>query len=193
MSIKLKKGFSIVELLIVLMIMAMVTTLISSGLINTQRNFARLDKSNIITTGLSLPKYWFCESFRGVVLYHPYKPSFEGNEIAVEMHSFISPVDEFNVPQKISWNIEIKDQTNYLVLKTFMPDQEFVITSLPENSRFAYLYNSNWVDQFKPSYNRLPEGIRIFSPKGVWVETSIIRPLEAEIPAELARFGKYEY
>lgn len=187
------RGFTLIEILVVLVILALTTSLMSQGLNTTWRNFERLSSRGLINSSAQLPIGWFEQSIKGAVLYHPEKPDFSGDATTFKFITFNTPDDANHVPQIINWKIDQGDNRWTLSFSRGESMDFVMILSWPQSLRFEYLIGDIWGNTFEPINSQLPKAIRIVSGEGVWAIGKIGREPFADVPAELAYFGKYEF
>jgi general secretion pathway protein J len=188
-----QQGFTLIEMLVVLVILALTTSLMTQGLSTTWRNFERLGARDLMNSSAQLPLSWFEESLAGAVLYHPDKPLAIGNSHYFEFITFNIPSDLKHISQKITWRFvamgnewqlgfTIDKQKNYVPVSVF-----------DYQPKFEYLTEQNWVTEFSPKSGKLPLAVRIIYGNEVWSVGKIGRPELADLPAGMANMGKYEY
>lgn len=190
-------GFTLIEMLVVLVILGLTTTLLSEGLSNTWRNFERLGARDMMATSAQLPINWFTESVDGAVLYHPYVPLVKGDAQSFEFISTKVPNDIRQTPQTIRWYIDSNIDSNkqgwaLFFVSTFniQPVRVKQFDALPV---FQYLYDGSWQQEFSPKDARLPNAVRINLDNKVYLIAKPGRPAVADMPAELPIFGEYEF
>lgn len=186
-------GFSLIEMLVVLVILALTTSLMTQGLSTTWNNFARLGARDLLNSSAQLPLSWFSQSLAGAVLYHPDAASVIGSANRFEYITFMAPDDAKHIPQKIVWQLVPTDGGWQLAFSSEShPEVTYIkaFTSLPS---FEYWVDQKWQAEFKPDAGRLPAAVRIIEQSNVLVVAKIDRPEKADVPAELPIFGKYEF
>lgn len=184
-------GFTLIELLIVLVITALTTTLLLTGLNTTWQNFEKLSSRNLLTNQTQLPKSWFIESVRGVLLSHPDTVAFSGTEDVITMTTILPPDQSQSAPKRIQWRIKKSGQRSKFGFED--EDTAFVpLLDVASESRFEYLVGNKWVNSFLPSKGELPTAIRLQNDETL-IMAAVVRPLKADMPAEIPAFGKYEF
>ena len=186
------RGFTLLEILVVLVILGMTTALLSTGLATTWQNFQRLGARDLIVSASQLPAQWFRASVQHALLYHPNKPVVRGDGRHFELVSAAVPNDADAIPQTMQW--AIAEQSGAWTLSFNTPAQTpTVIKRTNRRLRFEYLDNGQWTDVFAPDVSRLPEAVRIIEGDAIWLVAVPGRPLLADIPAEMKLFGEYEF
>ena len=101
----IQKGFTLVELLVVMVIVSAVTTLLASGLSTTWNNFAKLNSSKLTISSSKLPLSWFSRSINGVILYNPLKSYFTGTQQSITYTTWAAPDTPVGVPTQVNWSV----------------------------------------------------------------------------------------
>jgi len=185
------KGFTLIEVLVVMVILSLTTTLLVSGLSTTWSNFERLNTRQLKINALELPKVWFNESFANALHSHPHSVTLQGAEKSVSFVTFSVPNDLSNTPQNVTWLIRTIESRTELSFSS--NGDEVVIASIPPGATFRYLHSGTWENTFSYA-GKLPKAIRIITQSGeVWTESELHRDTEAYYPPELKYFGAYEY
>jgi general secretion pathway protein J len=191
-------GFSLIELLVVLVIVGLVTSLLVEGLGTTWRSFDKLSAKGLNMTQAQLPLSWFEESVSGAVLYHPDKPVVSGDSQQFEFITMNVPNDERHVPQQVLWSIQQKNTTSglaywQLAFKAELAENELVIMQFDKQPRFEYWNGQQWLNDFQPDNSLLPTAIRLVSDEIILIIAKPVRPVLADVPPEMALFGEYEF
>lgn len=200
-------GFTMVELLVVLVITGMTTSLLVTGLGTTWQNFDRLSNKNISLSQGQLPKSWFIKSVNAALLGHPDKPMFHGTATEFTFTTFLSPDDELQRPQEITWQLSATNNGNALSFhySTFdekrsnressSSQQTMTVWQFDSQDTFTfeYLVNNAWLVAFAPEKGELPKAIRIQNSTQVWTLATVHRPTLADMPPEIPLFGEYEF
>ncbi|MDC8833009.1 type II secretion system protein [Alteromonas gilva] len=187
-----RNGFTLIELLVVLVITSLTTALLLSGLSTTWQNFARLSSRNLVFNQAQLPKSWFIESVRGVLLSHPDTATFAGTSDKIDMVTFLHPASRPASPQQLSW--ELRGDNGTWSLGISEPTNQYSeVLTFTEAVHFEYLVERQWQDTFIPSNGKLPLAIRIQGNNATYILATVSRPLRADIPTELPVFGAYEF
>jgi general secretion pathway protein J len=192
------KGFTIVEMLVVMVILALTTTLLTEGLSTTWRSFERLGARSLIVSSAQLPLSWFEQSFAGAVLYHPDKALVQGNSHSFQFMTFMAPDDPLHIPQQLIWKIEtstnIPSKNHWsLSFQSELAKQSLVVQSFTTQPSFEYWNGQQWVNEFYPKNGRLPEAVKIIVDGQTWAIAKIGRPALADVPVELEEFRAYEF
>ena len=194
-------GFTLVELLVVLVITGMTTSLLVTGLGTTWQNFDRLSNKNLTISQGQLPKSWFIKSVNAALLGHPDKPMFNGTAREFTLTTFLAPNDELRRPQEITWLILRSNNGSTLSYAYTDGYGESDNSDLTEdiwqfnsqNTSFEYLVNGAWLSEFAPDKGELPTAIRIQNSGESWALATVHRPEIADMPPEIPMFGKYEF
>ena len=193
MTIYKQKGFTLIEMLVVLVILSMTTVLLAEGLGTTWRNFERLGSRDLTVSSAQLPVSWFAESIRGAVLYHPEQEMAEGDGQRFEFHTFKTPSDDKGIVQKMEWMLTPAGTQWSLIMSSEYSGQNIKIATFSEQPAFEYFHDGQWQAEFAPAAGLLPKAVRIKTPDSIWAVGKIGRPERAEVPPELAAYGKYEF
>ena len=59
--------------------------------------------------------------------------------------------------------------------------------------KIEYWIDDQWQNTFSPKNARLPAAVRILENGDTWVMVVPGRPIVADVPAEMALFGRYEF
>jgi general secretion pathway protein J len=197
-SLKYPSGFSLVELLVVLVIVGLVTSLLVEGLGTTWRSFDKLSSKGLTLSQAQLPLSWFEESVSGAVLYHPDKSVVSGDSQHIEFITVNVPNDDKHIPQQILWSIQQQSLSNgqvywTLAFKAELNNSEVPIMQFDQQPRFEYWNGQQWFSDFKPTKSLLPTAIRVTTDDSVLILAKAIRPVLADVPTELLQFGRYEF
>ena len=197
---KLKQitGFSLVELLVVLVIVGLVTSLLVEGLGTTWRSFDKLSSKGLTLSQAQLPLSWFEESVSGAVLYHPEKPVVSGDSQQFEFMTVNVPNDDKHIPQQLNWSIQQQRLSNgqinwFLSFKAELDHNEVTIMYFEQQPRFEYWDGQQWLKDFNPVKSLLPVAVRVIQDNSVLIFTKAIRPELADMPPELLQFGQYDF
>jgi general secretion pathway protein J len=189
----LSRGFTLIEMLVVLVILGLTTSLMTQGLSTTWNNFSRLGARDLMNSHAQLPVSWFAQSLKGAVLYHPYKVLATGHSDSFEYITFNAPNDSKHIPQQIIWSIIATNLKWHLAFTTANSQTPTIISDFNTQAKFEYRFNQQWQPEFVPTDGRLPLAVRIINEGKVWSIAKIGRPEEADMPAELAVDGVYEF
>jgi general secretion pathway protein J len=193
-------GFSLIEILVVMVILALTTSLLTEGLSTTWRSFERLSARDLMNSSAQLPVSWFEKSLAGALLYHPYQASVRGEPNSFEFITFASPDDIRQIPQRITWRLatdryyeEGQPPMWYLAFQSETSKQFTQVASFVNQPQFEYWNGNSWLSEFLPSDARLPLAVRIMAGNKVWLIAKPGRPVIADIPVEMSVFGAYEF
>ncbi len=186
-------GFTLIEVLVVLVIMSLTTTLLVSGLSTTWANFDKLTAKNLRTTSSNMPQQWFNQSYKGAVMFHPYEPNFVGTPQGFSHVTTTAPSAKHSSPQNIAWKLT-NCTNNVCDLQFILSDANPVTIATVSNTyRFYYLVNGEWQEAFQPDNAVIPAAIKLSARDNDWTLVTAGRPVNADMPAELPPFGKYEF
>jgi len=185
-------GFTLLEMLVVLVILGMTTTLLSQGLATTWQNFERLGTKHLSLSAAELPRQWFRDSVKHALLYHPYQAVVQGGPASFRLVSAAVPNDPDHVPKFMEWTI--KEEGGIWSLGFFAQDIDpvFIKDSI-QPMQFQYLVQDEWGALFSPEDARLPNAVRVIEGVDTWIMVVPGRPVEADVPPELALFGEYDF
>ncbi len=186
-------GFTIIEVLVVLIIVAMTTLLLSSGLSIAMSSMEKLKTRHLESRAIATLAL-FRESIQTAVLYHPEKPTFSGDSYTINLVSK-KPIDTHpQYPIKVSWRIrEDVDGKVWLWYSNLENNSTFKLMPLDGNTRFYYQSENAMHPEFLPESAELPEVISLRSGDAVLIAVSPLIPKTAIVPPEYAVFGKYEF
>ena len=186
-------GFSLIEMLVVLVIVASTSVLLSQGLTTTWQNFSKLSTSELAIDKAKLPLRWFATSVKGALLSHPEKVMILGNQTEIEFTTFLSPNSDDHIPRVIRWTIEQEQSRWVLVFEDQLLNESFVIYESVFPLLFSYQVNGQWSNELPSEAGVLPRAIAIVTNSHTVVTGVVGRPTQADIPAELPIFGAYEF
>jgi general secretion pathway protein J len=193
-------GFTLIEMLVVMVILALTTSLLTEGLSTTWRSFERLSARNLMASSAQLSVSWFEKSVAGALLYHPDKVLVRGQPHSFEFVTFASPDDVKQTPQRLVWRISSDTSYNtgqvtkwVLAFQSEMTSQFTQVASFVGEPKFEYWDGNRWLAEFLPVDGRLPVATRIIVADNVWAIAKSGRPVMADVPAELPVFGVYEF
>jgi general secretion pathway protein J len=192
------KGFTLIEMLVVMVILALTTSLLTEGLSTTWRSFERLGARSLITSSAQLPLSWFEQSLAGAVLYHPDKVLVRGNNNSFYFTTFMAPDDPKHIPQQLNWAIKPFNSVNKetlwsLSFQSELSQKTLVVQNFVSQPRFEYWNGQQWLSEFHPKGGSLPEAARIVVDGQTWAIAKIGRPALADVPIEMEVFGAYEF
>lgn len=183
-------GFTLIEMLVVLVIMSITTTLLVEGLGTTWRNFEKLNNQQLVVNKGLLPKKWFIDSFQGAQLYHPYRWVFTGYDKSMSFVTLNPPGHIRHQPTHIVWKIQTQENGQQLLFK--VDDKKSVnVANLEGEYHFEYLVDDEWVDEFIFKSARLPAAIKITNNENDWVYTVAGAALAPPIPPSLGLYGDH--
>jgi general secretion pathway protein J len=191
--IRNNRGFTLIEMLVVLVILALTTSLMTKGLSTTWNNFSRLSARDLMSSSAQLPVSWFEESLVGAVLYHPYEVQVSGDAQSFEYKTFNAPNSSKHIPQQITWSITSENLKWHLVFATESSRVPVIVSEFRMQPKFEYWVDQEWKPEFLPIDGRLPLAVRILEEERVWAIAKIGRPEMADMPAELPAYGEYEF
>jgi prepilin-type N-terminal cleavage/methylation domain-containing protein len=184
-------GFSLVELLVVLVIVSATTALLVSGFSITWKNFSKLSQRDLLMNSNLMGERWLRESVNDAVLYHPDTPNFIGDAYELSFISKSVPWNSEHIPTEISWTlVEGESFSNLQISSLAQPIQ---LVDFPLDSQFQYLYQQRWQSSFAPSDAELPYAFRIVHQGNTLFYATFKRPGKAEVPPEMVTFGEYEF
>lgn len=186
------RGFTLVEMLVVLVILSLTTTVLVEGLGTTWRNFDKLNSQQLIVNRGLLPKKWFIDSFKGAQLYHPFKSVFSGSSKRVSFITISPPGTIESTPTKIEWTIERQGSAMQGLYYSVDNGDKVKVASLNGQFSFSYLNGKRWEDSFSPDKALLPNAIKILDGDEQWLLSIPGRDIEAIMPTGLAINGTHE-
>jgi general secretion pathway protein J len=194
------KGFTLIEMLVVMVILALTTSLLTQGLSTTWRSFERLSARDLLSSSAQLPVSWFEQSLAAALLYHPHQALVRGESHAFEFVTFASPDDIQQIPQRVIWRIAADTQYNReqttkwsLAFQSETSSQFTPVANFLTEPQFEYWDGSRWMADFLPTDGRLPNAVRIITDSKVWAIAKPGRPAMADMPVEMPLFGAYEF
>ena len=186
-------GFTLIEVLVVLVIVSLVTTILSSGLATTWNNFSRLDSRTAQSNALILVSGWFRESVAHAVLEHPEIINFSGDLSSISFRTTRPPSVKMNHPSRMVWRIIEIDGRSQLGFESGLESDLTVIFTTDEPLSFEYLSDGKWSEYFFPENALLPDAVRIVKNGEGFIYASPSGPITPYVPPELALFGEYEF
>lgn len=189
---KSQYGFTLVEMLVVLVITALTASIMVTGLETTWRNFTKLDSKFLSSNSAQLPKLWFIQSVEASLLRQHTKVSFSGNETSFRHITSNIPSEEATGIHQCDWSLVPVEAKTSLRFKCAGSDQLEVVV-IDEQLSFSYLTNGGWVNQFENRKGELPLAVKILSDTQEWVVASPLHPQFADVPAEIPTSGQYEF
>lgn len=186
------KGFSLIELLVVMVIMSLVTSLLAVGLSATTRNFERLNTRSLINNHSNLSLVWLRESIFDAVQYHPESPVFSGTSNSLSFISASAPDAANGQATHLIWSLKKQGDSTFLSYASAF-STEINFTKMNSNSYFEYFSNQKWGAAFVPTAAALPDAIRLIENERVVMFAHLRKPGLAVVPAEMAAFGAYEF
>lgn len=185
-------GFTLVEVLVVLVITALTASILATGLETTWRNFSKLDSSFLTSNAAQLPKKWFIESVESTLLRQHTASLFTGDKNTFQhLTSKLPTSDELGV-QQCRWSLRNQNIGTILSVQCgTMPTIN--IATLPDNSSFEYLIGNRWTSNFQNLPGQIPLAVRISNDNNTWALAVPTHPAKAELPAEIPITGRYEF
>ena len=195
---KFNLGFTLVEMLVVMVILTLTTGLLTEGLSTTWRSFDKLSAKTLASSSEHLPLSWFEQSIAAALLYHPEYVKVRGESHRFEFISFASPDDARQIPQRVVWLIDVVNNSSQppywtLSFQSESSPQFIQVANFFMEPRFEYWNGENWRNEFLPKDGQLPMALRIFVAEQTWAMAKPERPVLADMPGELAQFGDYEF
>lgn len=189
------KGFTLIELIVVLVIVGLSSALLAQGLETTWRNFSKLNVNQLTIHQSKLPLKWFSDSVKAILLFHPNKVVFSGTSKINEFTSFLAPDQSIAIKKPISlrWSIVQVEEYWELQYTHLHTNVSYPIFKFDQPVSFKYFVDGQWESTFRQKPGLVPEIIAIFNSDELVVAATVGRPSEADIPAELPAYGEYEF
>ncbi|GGO63599.1 hypothetical protein GCM10010982_01010 [Bowmanella pacifica] len=187
------KGFTLIEMLVVLVIVALTTSLLAQGLATTWKNFERLGARALMQSSAQLPALWVTQSVQGALMYHPNQAVAQGSDKHFEFITFLAPDDEHHLPQSIRWQFQPANPGWQLSYQKAESAASVVVQLFEQEPNFSYLVDGQWQAAFTPNAAQLPQAIKILVGEQTWLLASPGRPAQVDIPPELPIFGDYDF
>jgi general secretion pathway protein J len=189
------KGFTLVELIVVLVIVGLSSALLAQGLETTWRNFSKLNVNQLSADRSKLPLKWFTDSVKAILLSHPNKVVFSGTNTVNEFTSFLAPDQSTAIKKPIAlrWSVSQVEEYWELQYTNLYTNVSYTIFKFDQPISFKYFINGQWESEYREKPGLVPEVIAIFDGSELIVTATVGRPSKADIPAELPAFGKYEF
>lgn len=185
-------GFTLVEMLVVLVILSLTTSLLVEGLGTTWRNFDKLNGQQLFVNRGLLPKKWFIDSFKGAQLYHPFKSVFTGSSNHISFITISPPGTIKATPTKIEWTIEDQDDSIQSLYYSVDNGNKVKVANLNGQFSFIYLTGKRWEDSFSSDKALLPNAIKILNGDEQWLLSTPGRDVEPVIPTGIAIYGTHD-
>lgn len=189
---QLEKGFTLLEMLVVLVILGMTTSILSQGLVTTGQNFQRLAVRDLSLSVAQLPAQWFRDSVKHALLYHPYKPIVEGGANKFRLVTGAVPNNASRIPFAMEWVVAEEDGLWSLGFTSGQGELVLVKES-SQILQFEYLVNDEWISTFAPKDSQLPSAVRVNEGDSAWITVVPGRPVMADVPADLPAYGSYTF
>ncbi|WP_102798342.1 PulJ/GspJ family protein [Bowmanella denitrificans] len=188
------QGFTLIEMLVVLVILSMTTALLAQGLQSTWQNFQRLGAKDLSQSSANLPVDWFEQSIRAALMYHPLKANAVGTSQRFEFVSAARPDDSLHIPAPMVWQL-VPGESGWLLQWQALgqPGSAVTVQRFSDNAVFDYLLDTQWQNDFSSQQARLPDAVRVRVAGKVWALAVPGRPVQADIPPELPIFGEYDF
>ncbi|MFC3121943.1 prepilin-type N-terminal cleavage/methylation domain-containing protein [Agaribacter flavus] len=201
-NITKSNGFTIMELLVVLVILSLVTTLLLSSLSVIWKSFERLEHKQL-NHSANLAAFWFRSSIENAIQFHPERPSFYGDARSITFFSVGAIDSETSQPTRLSWEILVAEdkhnQDIYTLRYVNRLSGEYVDTHKTDVP-LSFVYANENKEQssiFRPERSVLPNAVYITanteSENQIWVVAIPKNRGPAEVPVEMATFGEYEF
>ncbi|GLR70871.1 prepilin-type N-terminal cleavage/methylation domain-containing protein [Agaribacter marinus] len=199
-------GFTIMELLVVLVILSLATALLVSSLSVIWRSFEKLEQRQL-NNAANIGGAWFRRSIEGAIQHHPDIPMFFGDSKRIRLTT-VYPIDDSNVgPTKIEWNIRQNTQEAYATELWYTNKRtglEVLVLNFEQEVWFSYEKTSGQLSLlFNEAHAELPKTVTLNKLSDAqtcvteWCNTMMVaHPLHAgvaETPPEMAVFGEYEF
>lgn len=184
-------GFSLVELLVVMVIVSATTALLVSGFSITWKNFSKLSQRDLLMNSNLMGERWLRDSISEAVLFHPDDANFVGEPNSIRFTSISVPWRSEQIPEEVTWSLVNTEQGTQLQITTGQTQTSLI--TYPARSQFEYLHQNNWNSRFVPEDAQLPAAVRVVHNGQVVFFAATKRPGKAEMPPEMITFGKYEF
>lgn len=185
-------GFTLVEMLVVLVITALTASILVTGLETTWRNFSKLDSKFLTSNAAQLPKKWFIESVESTLLRQHTATLFNGSENAFQHITSKVPTGHEQGVQQCKWFL-IPQQTESSLNVQCGEQPVLNVATLAGNAAFSYLSGAGWVSNFQNLPGQMPRAVKIMTGNSTWALAVPLHPVMAEVPAEIKVSGKYEF
>ena len=179
-------------MLVVLVITALTTSILVTGLETTWRNFSKLDSKFLNSNAAQLPKKWFIESVESTLLRQHTFTLFSGSENSFQHVTSKLPMGNEQGVQQCKWSLIPKQSGKTLSVQCGSQPSVNVAT-LTDNVEFSYLTGSGWTSRFQNLPGQMPRAIKIANGDSTWALAVPLHPAMAEVPAEIKVSGKYEF
>lgn len=161
---RLQRAFTLIEMLVVMIIVAMVVTLIVQGFGYTLGLYQRVVKSQSAAYEQVFAYHWFSSSLQSQVAMRPKDRALEGSESQLSTYSFRPLVGGQGVKTLIHWELQV--QADELLLSYTEADVSFVVFRWSNaQGRFEYMDdNGQWLQRWpleKTESQPLPRAIRL--------------------------------
>lgn len=185
-------GFTLVEMLVVLVITALTASILVTGLETTWRNFSKLDSKFLTSNAAQLPKKWFIESVESTLLRQHTSALFSGSENSFQHLTSKLPMSNEQGVQQCKWSL-VAQQSGKALSVQCGTQPTMNVATLTGNAKFNYLTGTGWASNFQNLPGQIPRAIKITNGNSTWALAVPMRPVVAEVPAEIKVSGKYEF
>jgi len=170
------RGLTLLEMLVVLVIVSLLSTLIAQGLGFFLGRFDAVRRLQIEALASSVQQTWFVNSVKNMVPLVSTERGFQGSPTELQGTSLGSLTGEPGVPRKLAWKIETAEEDSVELHYVEGPETDWRVLSLPSQTlRFEYGdFQGRWHDRWPPSGQtrmRIPNEVRLVRSDGstVWL------------------------
>lgn len=186
------KGFTLIEVLVVLVILSMTSAILVSGLSTIWKSFERLSQKQI-NQASNIGISWLRQSVENAVMFHPNDSVFFGDARTIKFVTAMPIDDASGKPIRITWMLIGDNETTELWHYNELNNTRYKVYSHQQALSFRYLVSGKWQATFQPTAGVLPQAISLVTEQSTLLLASPNGPLQAIAPAEFILYGAYEF
>ncbi len=159
-----QRAFTLIEMLVVMIIVAMVVTLVMQGFGYSLGLYQRVVKTQSNAYQQAFAYRWFTTTLQSQVAMRPKDRGLEGNQFQFSTYTYAPLVGSAGLKTRIAWELETKGEQ--FVLGYREGERQFVVnTWVGAKGQFQYMdVENNWRDLWVPQKEEptaLPKAIRL--------------------------------
>jgi general secretion pathway protein J len=193
------RGLSLLELLVVLSLVSMVTTILFQGYGYMLANYQRIQARQAYESERALANAWLRGSLEALLAYTDQAQRFGGNEAFLSGATFTPLLGRAGIPADIAWELRSNDAGAELLYREIQTGRVFPVVSWDAGTEAAFSYlgsDGSWRGQWaKNGEEQLPIAIRLSvthddAPHTQRITAVLQTRRRQYITAEEQRFGR---
>lgn len=189
-------GFSLIEVLVVLVIVSLSTGLLTASLSTTWQALSRVSNKQLTQTK-TLPTMWLRESVEQMISRHPDVPAFFGDRTAIRFETLNALTSYNKQPEWVQWSIQQRDNEYLLIYSSVRNEVEFEVLHSRYPLFFHFYHDEQWQAEFNLDTAHIPRAVELYelTPNGP-ISLSLgvpQRDTNPTYPPEYLTFGEYEF